>query len=529
MPVGHNLSVLSTAISAASLLLGSKVTSPATPLLDEVMALEETNSIRYDASNPNHRSVARIEFLGSTIAPDGDYQYWYDLVTGNKSWTRDVSFWVSNADTITNIAERNYTETGAEHVLEHWWGSPMAYKGLDGWGNHRDWQNSPSHGTGDVWTLTNGHPDPILNQFHEPIDYNVPGYFAFRPTVFFWGPPSRTDDSLSLSDGTAVWKFEKNHNAQLIRNGMNPFSFAGLCGTFIIESPNPPAEDAFGWSTYHNTTIDDSQGPVTSFGYLPGPGNGAPAGQIQLKVARINGLLEFSWNSMTGKQYDLVSSTNLTSSPSTWPVYDDGTTTFQNIPGSDTGNNTLTGVNLSGPERYYAIVEEEAGTLLSENFDATNTLPPGWTTTGADSTAWEIGTPGDTLFGPLSAYSLPNCAGTNIGGDYTGSQDISLITPAISIPPGGAVLTYRQWRDTEGDGDAASILLLDPENNDLLIEEFISGIEWNDIAWATSDPLLLPDSVKGRKVRIAFRFVSNESDPQSFAGFYLDDVILKSN
>ena len=182
MPVGYNLSTLSTTIFVASLLLGSNVTSPATPLLDEVMALEDTDSIKYDASNPNHRSVARIEFLGLTVSADGDYQYWYDLISGNKSWTRDVSFWVSNADTITNIAESNYTETGAEHVLEHWWGSPMAYKGMDGWGNHRDWQNSPSHGIGDVWTLTNGHPDPILNQFHEPIDYNVPGYFCLLYT-----------------------------------------------------------------------------------------------------------------------------------------------------------------------------------------------------------------------------------------------------------------------------------------------------------------------------------------------------------
>ena len=101
-----------------SLLLASGKQSHALPLLDEVMALEGTNSIKYDPSNPNHRSVAGIEFLGFTVAPDGDYQYWYDLVTGNKSWTRDVSFWVSNADTITNMAASNYTETGAEHVLE---------------------------------------------------------------------------------------------------------------------------------------------------------------------------------------------------------------------------------------------------------------------------------------------------------------------------------------------------------------------------------------------------------------------------
>jgi len=511
------------------LFLASGQQSHALPLLDEVMALEGTNSIKYDPSDSNHRSVARIEFLGFTMAPDGDYQYWYDLVTGNKSWTRDVSFWVSNADTITNMAASNYTETGAEDVLEHWWGSPMAYKGLDGWGNHRDWQNSPSHGVGGAWLLTSGHPDPILNQFHDPIDYNVPGYWTFQHTVFFWGPPSRTDDSLALSDGTAVWQFEKNHNAQLIGNGMNPFSFAGLCGTFIIESPNPPADDAFGWSTYHNTTVDDSQGPVTSFGYLPGPGNGAPAGQILLKVTRSNGLLDFSWNSQADKQYDLVSSTDLSTSPSTWPAYDDGVNLFQNIAESGTGSNTLTGVNLVGPRRFFAIVEEEAGTLLSEDFDAAAALPPGWTTTGADTTAWEIGVPTDTLFGPLTAHSIPYCVGTNIAGDYTSSQDIALITPVISVPASGATLTYHQWRDTEGDGDAASIRVLDADNNDTLIEEFVSAIEWNDAVWDASDPVLLPASANGKKVRIEFRFVSNESIPQSFAGFYLDNVLVKAN
>jgi len=41
--------------------------------------------------------------------------------------------------------------------------------------------------------------------------------------------------------------------------------------------------------------------------------------------------------------------------------------------------------------------------------------------------------------------------------------------------------------------------------------------------------VILPDSVSGRRIRIEFRFVSNDSDPQSFAGFYLDDIVVQSN
>ena len=83
-----------------SLLLGGQAHSQGLPLLDEVMGYEGTDAIKYDSDDPNHRSVARIAFLGCTIAADGDYQYWYDLRTGNKAWTRDVSFWVSHGDSI---------------------------------------------------------------------------------------------------------------------------------------------------------------------------------------------------------------------------------------------------------------------------------------------------------------------------------------------------------------------------------------------------------------------------------------------
>ena len=262
----------------------------ALPPLDEIMGLSSGNSVQFNPDDPNHESVARLEYLGHTLSDDGDYQYWYDIISGQRAWTRDVSFWISNADTITNLSENNYTETGAECVLEHWWGVPMASVGLDIWGGHRDSQNSPSHGIGNSWNLTTSHPDPLINQFHEPIDYEAPGFFSGQPSAFYWGPPSRVEDSLSLSDGTRVWKFEKNHYAPLVNNSVL-YPFAGLCGTFIVESTNPPADNSFGWSTYHNTTVDGSHSQVTAYGYLPGPGDGASGKDLALEIRRTGCLL----------------------------------------------------------------------------------------------------------------------------------------------------------------------------------------------------------------------------------------------
>lgn len=110
-------------LAAATALTAHLRFAQAPPLLDEVIGLESGGSIRFDPGNRNHDSVARLEFLGHTISADGDYQYWYDILSGNRAWTRDVSFWVCNAETITNLTDENYTETGAERVLQHWWGT----------------------------------------------------------------------------------------------------------------------------------------------------------------------------------------------------------------------------------------------------------------------------------------------------------------------------------------------------------------------------------------------------------------------
>lgn len=310
---------------------------------------------------------------------------------------------------------------------------------------------------------------------------------------------------------------------------MNPYAFDGLCGTFIIESPLPPTPNGFGWSTYHNTTVNDSVGPANSFGYLPGPGPGPPAPDLVLTIGQSAGHVDFAWNSRSGMQYDLVSSTDLSTDPVTWPPYDDGVTIHENILPSGTGTNTLAGLPRVGARRFFAVIEEEIPPLFFEDFDAEAALPPGWTTNGGDTTVWGVGVPVGAAFGPPTATSLPNCAGTNIGANYTASQDLSLISPEIAMPASGASLSYRQWRDTEEDGDMASIRVLDADNNETLIEELVTGIQGSGGDWESPDPLVLPNATNGRNVKLEFRFASNDGAAPSFAGFYLDDIRLQAN
>jgi|TARA_B110000037_G_scaffold181675_1_gene208930 hypothetical protein len=92
---------------------------------------------------------------------------------------------------------------------------------------------------------------------------------------------------------------------------MNPYAFGGLCGTFIIESPTPPAETAFGWSTYHNTTVDDAVGSATSFGDLPGPRAEATFEITEISYSPASNTVSLTWNSEPGESFGVDASIDL--------------------------------------------------------------------------------------------------------------------------------------------------------------------------------------------------------------------------
>lgn len=91
---------------------------------------------------------------------------------------------------------------------------------------------------------------------------------------------------------------------------------------------------------------------------------GTPTGSassLSLKIGQTNGSLNFEWDSLEGKQYDLVSSTDLSAPVNTWAVYDedgpDEIEPYENIVG--TGSTiSLTGIAKIGDVRFFALIEK---------------------------------------------------------------------------------------------------------------------------------------------------------------------------
>jgi len=79
---------------------------------------------------------------------------------------------------------------------------------------------------------------------------------------------------------------------------------------------------------------------------------------LVLKIDQNGGSLDFEWNSLRGMQYDLLSSTDLSTDPATWLPYNDGVTTYENIPATEM-TTTLSGVLTVGPIRFFALIEED--------------------------------------------------------------------------------------------------------------------------------------------------------------------------
>jgi hypothetical protein len=82
---------------------------------------------------------------------------------------------------------------------------------------------------------------------------------------------------------------------------------------------------------------------------------------IQVVITPNGADFDFSWNSKAGKLYDLLTSTDLATPVSSWPVHDPdgpgGNAPFGNIPSAGT-TTTLTAVPSADPRRFFAIREQ---------------------------------------------------------------------------------------------------------------------------------------------------------------------------
>jgi hypothetical protein len=79
-----------------------------------------------------------------------------------------------------------------------------------------------------------------------------------------------------------------------------------------------------------------------------------------LQIASADGTLDFEWRSNELHTYTLEATPSLAFA--NWAVYNDGVTTYEDIPGSGTGSNTLTGVLANGAENFFRVTQEHGMT-----------------------------------------------------------------------------------------------------------------------------------------------------------------------
>lgn len=96
---------------------------------------------------------------------------------------------------------------------------------------------------------------------------------------------------------------------------------------------------------------------------------------IQLSISHGDSGFDFDWNSKTGKTYELLSSTNLSTATDTWPAYDpndDGSYTNIASQGSTT---TLAEVPSEDSIRFFALTEKDSATesVSEDNEDIVTT------------------------------------------------------------------------------------------------------------------------------------------------------------
>jgi hypothetical protein len=272
--------------------------------------------------------------------------------------------------------------------------------------------------------------------------------------------------------------------------------------------------------------------PIDSYDVAAGVGlaeiqfDGVPApeepSRFQLIITPNGSNYDFRWESKNGKLYDLVTSTDLATPVSQWPVYGG----HQNIAGT-APTNTLANVSPDGTRRFFAMIEKDAPPIFSADFEADN---GGFSLIGSPND-WAWGAPNSNVQGtpPLVLTSgngnSTKCWATNLGDGGTPSgfintgADSVLRSPSINLASiTGAQLTFAAAIDAT-ESDAFVVRVRDAGTGELL---------------ATINPITLPETetwrsygpfdltaADNRNIYLEFRFQGTDG---AYIGVYLDDV-----
>lgn len=185
---------------------------------------------------------------------------------------------------------------------------------------------------------------------------------------------------------------------------------------------------------------------------------------------------------------------------------------------------TTDGSNMaSGIGWYIDDVSLETGPM---NWSPLEDFEAGFGDWSVEGGCWAIGEP--TFAEGPAPYSGTKVAGTALHSIYGASQDGRLVTPEFLVPSaaGNPRLTFASWYSIINDGDYGQV------------EVSVDGGPWQSFpnqgpltatnsGWAPGNLLL--SSYAGQYIRIGFRLVSNGTNPLSGAGWYIDDVELRTD
>jgi hypothetical protein len=239
--------------------------------------------------------------------------------------------------------------------------------------------------------------------------------------------------------------------------------------------------------------------------------------------------LDMSWNSLPGMQYDLLSSDNLETAPNTWAIYNDGVTSYENIPATGLMT-TLDDVLRVGPMRFFVLREEPVPPLLMEDFE---TDDGGFTFITTQGTDWAHGDPDSS--GPGGSVtggngSSTNCWGTGIGnpGYFADPTDTCLRSPVIDLTSvSAATLSFAQALDLEA-GDSVVVNIIDDTTDTVISADIIpiSDPDDSNANWGTVGPVAIPAAAYGQPVRIEWCLSGTGGTSFDFMGWYIDDVVV---
>jgi arylsulfatase A len=86
---------------------------------------------------------------------------------------------------------------------------------------------------------------------------------------------------------------------------------------------------------------------------------------LRLRIGLKDELLDFEWDARSGRRYDLLSSTDLATPPTTWPPYDDGTMVYRDMtPEAPSGPHALSRVSPQGSQRFFTLVEKSSPNIV---------------------------------------------------------------------------------------------------------------------------------------------------------------------